>query len=205
MAIIGTLPNNIQDGQLADAVPVMADFNFIVNQVNANANPIGTLTAPSGTRTLFHQATAPVGWVTDASITDHTIQVNGTVSGGTQSGVTNYSVWFLGNSSTSNHVLSVGEMPAHNHTDSGHVHGTTDPGHHHQPSDGSAFLTNGSSANVAPSGTGYAAQSITSTVQTGLTINAGFANLQNTGGGAGHAHSLGTLFNYIACLIAQKS
>jgi len=37
MPIIGTLPNNIQDGQIIDAVPVMADFNFIVNQVNANA------------------------------------------------------------------------------------------------------------------------------------------------------------------------
>lgn len=42
MAIIGTLPNNIQDGQVADAVPVMADFNFIVSQVNANAQPIAT-------------------------------------------------------------------------------------------------------------------------------------------------------------------
>ena len=48
MAIIGTLPNNIQDGQLVDASPLMADFNYIVNQVNANANPVGTLTAPAG-------------------------------------------------------------------------------------------------------------------------------------------------------------
>jgi hypothetical protein len=48
MTIIGTLPNNIQDGQVADAAPIMADFNFIVNQVNANALqnnfvPTGTL------------------------------------------------------------------------------------------------------------------------------------------------------------------
>ncbi len=35
--IIGTLPNNIQDGQIIDAVPVMNNFNFIVSQVNANA------------------------------------------------------------------------------------------------------------------------------------------------------------------------
>lgn len=47
MAIIGTLPNNIQDGQVADAVPVMADFNFIVSQVNANAQPLNV--PPSGT------------------------------------------------------------------------------------------------------------------------------------------------------------
>jgi hypothetical protein len=34
--IIGPLPNNILDGQLIDAVPVMNDFNWIVSQVNAN-------------------------------------------------------------------------------------------------------------------------------------------------------------------------
>lgn len=47
MAIVGTLPNNIQDGQVADAVPVMANFNFLVNQVNANAQ--SNTTPPSGT------------------------------------------------------------------------------------------------------------------------------------------------------------
>jgi len=42
MAIIGALPNIISDGQVIDAVPVMADFNFIVAQVNANAQPLAT-------------------------------------------------------------------------------------------------------------------------------------------------------------------
>lgn len=40
--IVGTLPNNILNGQAVDATPVMADFNFIVNQVNANAMPLDT-------------------------------------------------------------------------------------------------------------------------------------------------------------------
>lgn len=35
--IIGTLPNQIANGQTADAVPLMADLNWIVSQVNANA------------------------------------------------------------------------------------------------------------------------------------------------------------------------
>lgn len=35
--IIGALPNNIANGQAVDAVPVMADFNWILSQVNANA------------------------------------------------------------------------------------------------------------------------------------------------------------------------
>jgi hypothetical protein len=40
--IIGPLPNNIVDGTIIDAVPVMANFNWIVAQVNANASA-GTL------------------------------------------------------------------------------------------------------------------------------------------------------------------
>lgn len=40
--IVGTIPNNIQNGQVEDAVPVMANFNWIINQVNANAAPLAT-------------------------------------------------------------------------------------------------------------------------------------------------------------------
>lgn len=43
MTIIGALPNNLQNGTTADASQVMADFNFIVNQVNANALPTGSI------------------------------------------------------------------------------------------------------------------------------------------------------------------
>lgn len=42
MAIVGTLPNILTNGTTADASQVMADFNFIVNQVNSNAVPLGT-------------------------------------------------------------------------------------------------------------------------------------------------------------------
>jgi hypothetical protein len=37
MPIVGSLPNTIANGQTADAVPLMADLNYIVSQVNANA------------------------------------------------------------------------------------------------------------------------------------------------------------------------
>lgn len=39
-AIIGALPNNIANGQTSDATTLMADLNWIVNQVNANAAPL---------------------------------------------------------------------------------------------------------------------------------------------------------------------
>jgi hypothetical protein len=38
--IINPLPNNIVDGDVVDAVPVMNDFNWIVSQVNANVPPL---------------------------------------------------------------------------------------------------------------------------------------------------------------------
>lgn len=46
MAIIGTLPYTISDGQVIDAVPVQANFNWILSQVNANA--IGVAPGASG-------------------------------------------------------------------------------------------------------------------------------------------------------------
>lgn len=41
--IIGDLPIILQNGQAADAAAVMADFNFIVDQVNANGGGLGLL------------------------------------------------------------------------------------------------------------------------------------------------------------------
>lgn len=56
MAIIGALPNNLQNGTTADASQVMADLNFIVNQVNANALPLQPGdTIINGTLTLNEQ------------------------------------------------------------------------------------------------------------------------------------------------------
>lgn len=41
--IIGALPNNIQNGTTSDATTLMADLNWIVNQVNANAAAVATV------------------------------------------------------------------------------------------------------------------------------------------------------------------
>lgn len=39
-AIIGPLPNIINDGDPVDAIPVMNDFNWLLSQVNANVPPL---------------------------------------------------------------------------------------------------------------------------------------------------------------------
>lgn len=44
MPIIGALPFNILNGDSIDAIPVMADFNFIVSQVNANVQNLTIVT-----------------------------------------------------------------------------------------------------------------------------------------------------------------
>ena len=47
MAIVGTLPVYLVNGTVADATQVMADLLFIVQQVNANAQPLGQLVQPA--------------------------------------------------------------------------------------------------------------------------------------------------------------
>jgi hypothetical protein len=59
MAIINPLPNNIVDGTTADAVPVMANFNWIVSQVNANVAAIGAGFAPLVSPGFSGTPTAP--------------------------------------------------------------------------------------------------------------------------------------------------
>lgn len=189
MAIIGTLPNNIQNGQSVDANPVMADFNFIVNQVNANANPLGTLTAPSGTTTLFYQAAAPAGWTISAGFTDHTIQVNA-AAGGTTGGAANYSTMFQAQWSDDAHSITIAEMPTHTHTatDSGHSHGLT--------YDRSATF-----------GTAASPLEGTNTAPQAVATQAGFANITIGAQGSGVGHSHTKTFNalYVAMIMAVKT
>lgn len=207
MAIIGTLPNNIQDGQLVDASPLMADFNYIVNQVNANANPVGTLTAPAGTTTVFYQAAAPLGWSISAGFTDHTIQVNAT-AGGTTGGATGYSTMFQAAWTSDGTAISVAQLPAHNHpvNDPQHTHGVNDPSHNHVTFHDP---TSGSSTQAIFGGQGFsnsqAAQSSNSF--TGITNLSEFTGVTvgNTGSGATHTHTKTFNAQYAAMIMAAKS
>lgn len=186
MPIIGTLPNNIQNGQTVDATPVMADFNFIVNQVNANANPTGTLTAPSGTRTVFHQAAAPLGWTQDATITNHTIQIVGT-AGGSTGGTTGYSGLFQAQWTTDGHSLTGPELASHSHTvvDPGHTH--TDSGHaHNYPSD---IRTSAGSAAMLAADAGISNQRTLPTFSATANIQPSTTGITTAAFGSGNAHS----------------
>ncbi len=78
MPIIGALPNPLANGQIIDAVPVMADLNFIINQVNSNSVPnfgagqgatLAQLSAPTGASLIgFIQSGLGASATTVASI-----------------------------------------------------------------------------------------------------------------------------------------
>ncbi|RQX81797.1 hypothetical protein DF034_17430 [Burkholderia anthina] len=209
MSIIGTLPNILTNGTTADASQVMADLNYIANQVNANATPLGTLTAPSGTRIPMNQQSAPVGWTQDtsAALNDCSVRVVTTGGGGT-GGVVAWSTWnFGGTFNVTPFTLSIAQLPPHSHVDTGHTHGLTDNGHAHGPGSGTAFYTNAAGpGNFGGGGTAINTVNTTATAATGVSVNAGVANLQNTGSGANISPTFTTpQMKYTDLIIAVKS
>lgn len=95
-------------------------------QINDLQNLQGVLSAPSGTRMLFQQAAAPVGWSVDATHNDKALRiVNGSTTPST-GGSAAFSAAFAshtpaGSVSTSiggtinSHTLTISQMPAHRH------------------------------------------------------------------------------------------
>ena len=151
---------------------------------------------PTGMVSSYAGSTAPAGWLLcdgsavsrstyttlfqtlgttygsgDGSTTFNLPSLNGRVpvGAGTYTDPTLGSVTrtLAASSGEASHTLITGEMPSHNHTDSGHSHLIT----HNQTALGSAALT------PSASGTG---------TQTTEAVSTGFANIQNTGGGGSH-------------------
>ena len=78
-------------------------------------------------------------------------------------------------------TLTTAQIPAHNHTDSGHSHGVSDPGHSHVYS-----YPAGSGGNIQ-GGSGFlGSPTNTNSSGTGISISTGHAAITNTGGGTSH-------------------
>ncbi len=102
------------------------------------------------------------------------------VGAGTGVGLSNRSLGGSGGEET--HVLITAEIPPHNHTDSGHTHPILDPGHTHTVPQGGT--TGGGYSTL---GNGLGSVPLSTTVSTtGISVNSGAANIQNTGGGGSH-------------------
>ena len=186
MSIIGTLPNTLTNGTTADASQVMADLNYIVNQVNANANPVGTFTAPSGTRMPFQQSSAPTGWTVDTNtaLNDCSCRITVPSNFSGTAGSVAWSQWNLGGTFNLNSfTLSTAQLPAHSHpvVDPGHVH--VDSGHSH-PVPGGFYTGAASAANYGGGGTSFSIAPNTSTGTANIQSATTGITTSNTGTGA---------------------
>ena len=168
---------------------------------------------PSGTRMLFQQTAAPVGWTKDVANDNIALRVTaGTVQTG---GSLDFTQAFNGSrvvaGSVGNTSLSVSQIPAHSHgvNDPGHAHGINDPGHRHSLTAARQFANSdsGSGDNECQN------QNFnTNTSTTGISIRGAGTNIsiRNAGSGASHNHSFtGSNFDlnvkYVDVIIAEKN
>lgn len=179
--------------------PVPAGSTVTIQQGNtlnlasdgANIQPNGVTTVfPAGTAMIFRQATAPNGWVQDVSANDRVLRMVSATGGGTGgswviSGVT-AAVAIAG------HVLSLGEIPLHQHNININSGTQSAPHTHAAPNAGGEFLIIGGAGTGAAidfgSTQGVAAASTTDTEGGQLHFHNVFGQTDAQGGGQGHTH-----------------
>ena len=162
----------------ASVVPQGARVLFVSD--TTNGLQLGSSSFPSGTQTVFYQASAPPGWTQVVTYNDYLPRIVNSTGGGATSGSGFSSV--NASVTTAGHVLSVSEMPSHSHTDSGHTH----PVLNTATAGGASFY---SYANIG----------------SGTTTGTGYANLSNTGGGGSHSHGLTLGISYLDLILCQKT
>lgn len=141
-------------------------------------------TFPSGTRLLFQQSSAPVGWTkeTNASFNDAALRiVTGSVSSG---GSSAFSSVFASrtpsgtlNGATGAVALTIDQIPNHAHLDAGHWHNVT-------PYDGGGSGVGRIAPQISPSNPNFSYYQTTET---------SYAQIQGTGGNGYHDHQLPSL------------
>ncbi|MFZ6687496.1 hypothetical protein ACO0K0_07090 [Undibacterium sp. SXout11W] len=172
-AVVNAAPGALDTlKELADAIG--DDPNFAMTMTNALATKETRF--PLGTRLVFAQAAAPVGWTQDVSdAADNrmlrVVKTAGNGSGGAHSPILNSVV------------------PAHTHgfttgnNSADHTHMITDPGHSHAPSIGGQFMVSGAGGGI---------NSVNGTLSTytgGTTTANATTNISILGASTPHTHS----------------
>jgi len=115
-------PGALGDGLASPVLATEAEFGYLVGVTSGIQGQFGALStrvdgleaalsAPTGTRLAFHQASPPVGWTQDTAIDDSMLRIVSGVGGGT--------------GGTDSAILN-DKVPSHSHTAN-----VTDPGHKH--------------------------------------------------------------------------
>jgi microcystin-dependent protein len=190
--------------------------------VGGNLSVTGTCTLdgrlvdafPSGTKMLFQQTSAPIGWTKDTTHDNKALRViTGTAGTG---GSINFTTAF-GSQNVGDTTLTTDQIPSHTHTFSGsgstgnaggHGHTINDPGHRH-------VITTGVGNVPQLNGDGrYSSNDFTGSAVTGISINAVGDHLHSlsisgtsdsTGGGTAHTHSLDLAVSYVDVIICTKT
>jgi len=159
------------------------------------------LFAPSGTRMLFQQTSAPTGWTKDTSSVDNRALrvVSGTVGSG---GNKTFTTVFATGYSTAGHALSESELPEHKHdVDSSGQLSINDPDHRHgyrETNVNNQGVDSAGSFNVNKGDTGGKK---TNSESTGLSIG---GETQKAGGNGAHSHNIDLDVQYIDVIVATK-
>lgn len=139
---------------------------------------------PSGTVMLFQQTAAPTGWTKQTSHDDKALRVvSGTASSG---GSVAFSTVF-GITATDGHVLTVAQMPAHNHGGGAHTHEYS--------------LTNVASGSLITQVDGSGTTLRNQTANTGA---ASTTVIDTQGSGSDHSHNIDLQVNYVDIILAAK-
>ena len=182
---------------------------------------------PSGTKMLFQQTSAPVGWVKDTTHDNKALRVvTGTAGTG---GSINFTTAF-GSQNVDNTTLTTDQIPSHTHSFSattgnnsvGHTHGfsatTSDVGNHsHGIAYSGNLLYSGGGGNPGTAFGGGVNQSTQPAGAHSHTVSGttGNVNANHThtlsgttgslGGGNAHTHSLNLAVSYVDVIMASKN
>ena len=170
---------------------------------------------PSGTRMLFQQETAPVGWTKQAldNMALRVVSGTPTIVSDQQDFTTVFSSASV-SGSVAETILTVDQMPSHSHgvTDDGHPHtcDVNDPGHRHTVN---AARVSGDTQSGGGDDEAQNETVNTSTKKTGITVTAELGvtgiQIQSNGASTGHTHgfagaALDLAINYVDVIVAEK-
>lgn len=201
------LTANITDANVTTAK--IADSNVTTAKIadgNVTAAKLASGVAlASGTRALFHQTAAPVGWVKDTTINDKTLRVvSGSVSSG---GSTPFSTIFASRSTNSHVVtgtvgstiLTASQIPSHSHF-------IASPGGVGPAALSAANYVDYSMASWTTANNNYVLYGTTAAPDRGLTSSAGSDGGHTHSFTADtHLHTLDMAVQYVDVIIAAKS